>query len=150
MSQMFVSFVPRSSPAILTDPQQSRANFDVGLEMDDYMSGEKRLTSKRRAALPDLEKLSPEQRTFLEQFTLFDFERSPRTSYYPRNESIGSSSPPSTTGSTYAGHSRGHSPSESGKSASSARTSSDRSSTTRYAPSVQQQVMPPTLLAGYR
>ena len=147
MSLMFVPQASRSSPAVLTALQQSRANFDVGLEMDDYMSGEKRLTSKRRA-LPDLEKLSPEQRTFLEQFTLFDFERSPRTSYYPRNESIGSSSPPSTTGSTYAGHSRGQSPTESGRT-SSVRTSSDRSSTTRYAASTQA-VMPPTLLAGYR
>lgn len=66
--------------------QQDRANFDVSHELDEFILAEKPLTAHKRKANP--EKMKPEMRQLETDFTVYDFERSGRRSYYPLNESL--------------------------------------------------------------
>lgn len=47
---------------------------------------EKPLTHHKRKANP--EKMKPDMRQLEDNFTVYDFERTPRRSYYPRNQHI--------------------------------------------------------------
>lgn len=69
-------------------PDMNTANFDVSHELDEFLMVEKPLTHTKRKANADLDKLKPELRQFEEQFTVFDFSRPNRMSYYPHNEPI--------------------------------------------------------------
>ncbi|KAF5359219.1 hypothetical protein D9756_003139 [Leucocoprinus leucothites] len=73
-------------------PDMERANFDVSHELDEFLMVEKPLTHSKRKANPDLEKMRPELRQLEEQFTVYDFDRSQRMSYYPHNQAIGTES----------------------------------------------------------
>ena len=68
--------------------QMKKANFDVSHELDEFMMVEKPLTHSRRKGYPDLERLKPEMRQLEEQFTVYDFSKSTRMSYYPHNQPI--------------------------------------------------------------
>jgi len=68
-----------------------KANFDVTHELDEFLMVEKPLTHSKRKVNPDLEKMKPEIRQMEEQFTVYDFSRSKRRSYYPHNLPIVSS-----------------------------------------------------------
>ena len=65
-----------------------KANFDVSHELDEFMMVEKPLTHSKRKANPDLEKMKPELRQLEEQFTVYDFAKNNRMSYYPHNQPI--------------------------------------------------------------
>ncbi|KAI0279755.1 kinase-like domain-containing protein [Russula aff. rugulosa BPL654] len=62
------------------------ANFDVSHALDEFMLAEKPLTAHKRKANP--EKMKPEIRQLETDFTVYDFERSGRRSYYPLNETL--------------------------------------------------------------
>lgn len=67
-------------------PQQDSANFDFSHQLDEFMLAEKPLTAHKRKANP--EKMKPEMRQLETDFTVYDFERSGRRSYYPLNEPL--------------------------------------------------------------
>ena len=69
-----------------------KANFDVTHELDEFLMVDKPLTHSKRKANPDLEKMKPELRQLEEQFTVYDFTKSKRMSYYPHNQPVESSS----------------------------------------------------------
>ncbi|KAI0687684.1 kinase-like protein [Cytidiella melzeri] len=69
-------------------PDMKKANFDVSHELDEFMMVEKPLTHSKRKAHPDLEKMKPELRQLEEQFTIYDFSKNKRISYYPHNQPI--------------------------------------------------------------
>ncbi|KIP02208.1 hypothetical protein PHLGIDRAFT_130859 [Phlebiopsis gigantea 11061_1 CR5-6] len=69
-------------------PDMKKANFDVSHELDEFMMVEKPLTHSKRKANPDLEKMKPELRQMEEQFTVYDFVKNSRVSYYPHNQTI--------------------------------------------------------------
>ncbi|OJT15035.1 Serine/threonine-protein kinase 32C [Trametes pubescens] len=70
-------------------PDMKKANFDVSHELDEFLMVEKPLTHQKRKQLhPDLEKMKPELRQLEEQFTLYDFSKNRRMSYYPHNQPI--------------------------------------------------------------
>ncbi|KAI0368810.1 kinase-like protein [Pilatotrama ljubarskyi] len=70
-------------------PDMKKANFDVSHELDEFLMVEKPLTHQKRKTLhPDLEKMKPELRQLEEQFTLYDFSKNRRMSYYPHNQPI--------------------------------------------------------------
>jgi len=69
-------------------PDMKQANFDVSHELDEFLMVEKPLTHNKRKANTDLDKLKPELRHMEEQFTVYDFSRSKRMSYYPHNQPI--------------------------------------------------------------
>ncbi|KAJ8521104.1 hypothetical protein ONZ45_g2147 [Pleurotus djamor] len=69
-------------------PDMKQANFDVSHELDEFLMVEKPLTHTKRKANTDLDKLRPELRQLEEQFTVYDFTRSKRLSYYPHNQPI--------------------------------------------------------------
>ncbi|KAI0034202.1 kinase-like domain-containing protein [Vararia minispora EC-137] len=122
-------------PPFVPDPNEF--NFDLGLEMDEYMLAERKPGSKRHTPI-DMEKLSPEQRKLLVEFTPFDFERparrthftqnSPATAYYPTHHIVAGAPLSQTT--TFVGVSKDPSPASSATSSysGSVRSSSD----TRY------------------
>ncbi|KIK54540.1 hypothetical protein GYMLUDRAFT_1022588 [Collybiopsis luxurians FD-317 M1] len=66
-------------------PDMKHANFDVSHELDEFLMVEKPLTHTKRKANVDMEKLKPEMRQLEEQFTIYDFDRTRRKSYYPQN-----------------------------------------------------------------
>jgi serine/threonine kinase 32 len=84
--------------------QMKQANFDVTHELDEFLMLEKPLTHTKRKANTDLDKLKPELRHLEEKcalfsplhifpdvicsFTVYDFSRSKRISYYPHNQPI--------------------------------------------------------------
>ena len=86
--------------------QMKKANFDVSHELDEFLMVEKPLTHTKRKQHPDLEKMRPELRQLEEQyvgraaisvactdvvscrFTVYDFSKSKRISYYPHNQPI--------------------------------------------------------------
>jgi len=70
-------------------PDMKQANFDVAHELDEFLMVEKPLTHTKRKANTDLDKLKPELRHLEEHFTVYDFSRSKRISYYPHNQPIG-------------------------------------------------------------
>ncbi|KAH8980894.1 kinase-like domain-containing protein [Lactarius akahatsu] len=125
-------------------PSQDRANFDVSYELDEFIMAEKPLTHHKRKANP--EKMKPEMRQLEDDFTVYDFERTTRRSYYPLNQPITAAHShtvntdpilalPSQTNtyvqtSTFGGHSRSSSPLE--QQAGQARVSS---SSRRYSSS---------------
>ncbi|ESK82607.1 agc yank protein kinase [Moniliophthora roreri MCA 2997] len=69
-----------------------QANFDVSHELDEFLMVEKPLThTKRKVNTADpagLEKLRPELRQLEEQFTVYDYIRMKRVSYYPHNQPV--------------------------------------------------------------
>ncbi|KAJ3981105.1 kinase-like domain-containing protein [Lentinula detonsa] len=65
-----------------------QANFDVTYELDEFLMVEKPLTHTKRKAHTDLEKLKPELRQLEEQFTVYEYDRSKRQSYYPDNQPV--------------------------------------------------------------
>ncbi|KAK7449825.1 hypothetical protein VKT23_013301 [Stygiomarasmius scandens] len=69
-------------------PDMKQANFDVSHELDEFLMVEKPLTHSKRKVNVDLEKLKPEMRELEEQFTVYDFGRSHRMSYYPHNQPV--------------------------------------------------------------
>ncbi|TCD67161.1 hypothetical protein EIP91_000446 [Steccherinum ochraceum] len=69
-------------------PDMKKANFDVSHELDEFLMVEKPLTHSKRKANPDLEKMKPELRQLEEQFTVYDFSKNQRMSYYPHNQPI--------------------------------------------------------------
>ena len=87
-------------------PQMKKANFDVSHELDEFLMVEKPLVHSKRKQNPDLEKMKPELRQLEEQcvlpyvvrphlvltrlyrFTIYDFSKSRRKSYYPHNQPI--------------------------------------------------------------
>ncbi|PCH42244.1 kinase-like protein [Wolfiporia cocos MD-104 SS10] len=72
-------------------PDRDKANFDVSHELDEFLMVEKPLThSKRKKANRDLDKMKPEMRQLEEQFTVYDFSKHRRKSYYPHNQPIAS------------------------------------------------------------
>ncbi|KXN88488.1 Serine/threonine-protein kinase 32A [Leucoagaricus sp. SymC.cos] len=73
-------------------PDMKQANFDVSHELDEFLMVEKPLTHSKRKVNPDLEKMKPELRQLEEQFTVYDFSKSERRSYYPHNQTIGTES----------------------------------------------------------
>jgi len=66
-------------------PDTKKANFDVTHELDEFLMVEKPLTHSKRKVNPDLEKMKPELRQMESQFTIYDFSRTKRISYYPHN-----------------------------------------------------------------
>lgn len=64
------------------------ANFDVSHELDEFLMVEKPLTHSKRKANVDLNKLGPELRQLEEQFTVYDYTRNTRISYYPHNQPV--------------------------------------------------------------
>ncbi|KAK7690560.1 hypothetical protein QCA50_005658 [Cerrena zonata] len=75
-----------SQPAFV--PDMKKANFDVTHELDEFLMVDKPLTHNKRKANPDLEKMKPELRQLEEQFTVYDFTKTKRISYYPHNQPI--------------------------------------------------------------
>ncbi|KAJ7227071.1 kinase-like domain-containing protein [Mycena pura] len=69
-------------------PDMKAANFDVSHELDEFLMVEKPLTHTKRKANADLDKLKPELRELEEKFTVYDFMKSKRLSYYPHNQPI--------------------------------------------------------------
>ncbi|KAI0707121.1 kinase-like protein [Earliella scabrosa] len=69
-------------------PDMKKANFDVSHELDEFLMVEKPLTHSKRKQNPDLEKMKPELRQLEEQFTIYDFSKNRRISYYPHNQPI--------------------------------------------------------------
>ncbi|KAH9954282.1 kinase-like protein [Russula dissimulans] len=69
-------------------PNQDRGNFDISHELDEFILAEKPLTHHKRKANP--EKMKPEMRQLEDEFTVYDFEKSNRRSYYPLNEPFAS------------------------------------------------------------
>ncbi|KAH9945005.1 kinase-like protein [Epithele typhae] len=69
-------------------PDMKKANFDVSHELDEFLMVEKPLVHSKRKLNPDLEKMKPELRQLEEQFTLYDFSKNKRISYYPHNQPI--------------------------------------------------------------
>jgi len=69
-------------------PDLKQANFDVTFELDEFLMVEKPLTHTKRKANADLDKLKPELRHLEEHFTVYDFTRTKRMSYYPHNQPI--------------------------------------------------------------
>ncbi|KAI0925868.1 hypothetical protein AcW1_008185 [Taiwanofungus camphoratus] len=69
-------------------PDIKKANFDVSHELDEFLMVDKPLTHQKRKAHPDLEKMKPEMRQLEEQFTVYDFSKTRRKSYYPHNQPI--------------------------------------------------------------
>ncbi|KAL1732411.1 kinase-like domain-containing protein [Schizophyllum commune] len=69
-------------------PDMKQANFDVSHELDEFLMVEKPLTHTKRKANADLDKLKPEMRQLEEQFTVYDFTRPNRMSYYPHNQIV--------------------------------------------------------------
>ncbi|PBK72732.1 kinase-like protein [Armillaria solidipes] len=69
-------------------PDMKHANFDVSHELDEFLMVEKPLTHTKRRANADLDKLKPELRQLEEQFTVYDFTKSKRKSYYPDNQPV--------------------------------------------------------------
>lgn len=82
-----------------------KANFDVSHELDEFLMVEKPLVHSKRKQNPDLEKMKPELRQLEEQyvpsffqttycsylmhrFTMYDFSKNRRISYYPHNQPI--------------------------------------------------------------
>jgi len=62
-------------------------------ELDEFLLAEKPLTHTKRKANPDVEKMKPELRQLEEHFTVYDFSRMARMSYYPLNgEAVGTHS----------------------------------------------------------
>lgn len=72
-------------------PNMEEANFDISHELDEFLMIEKPLTHTKRKTNPDLEKMKPELRQLEEQFTVYDFSRSRRLTYYPHNQPVGTS-----------------------------------------------------------
>ncbi|EKM78124.1 hypothetical protein AGABI1DRAFT_114943 [Agaricus bisporus var. burnettii JB137-S8] len=73
-------------------PDMTRANFDVSHELDEFLVVEKPLTHKKRKPNPDLEKMKPGFGQLEKYFTVYDFSKSQRMSYYPHNQAIGTES----------------------------------------------------------
>jgi len=69
-------------------PDLNRTNFDVSHELDEFLMVEKTLTHSQRKKNVDIDKMKPEYRTLEEQFTVHDYTRKQRTSYYPYNQPI--------------------------------------------------------------
>jgi len=69
-------------------PDLDRTNFDVSHELDEFLMVEKTLTHSTRKKNVDVDKMKPEYRTLEEQFTVYDYGRQQRTSYYPHNQPI--------------------------------------------------------------
>ncbi|KAF9055499.1 kinase-like protein [Hymenopellis radicata] len=69
-------------------PDMKHANFDVSHELDEFLMVEKPLTHTKRKANSDLDKLKPELRQLEEQFSVYDYTRSQRVSYYPHNQPV--------------------------------------------------------------
>ncbi|CAL1716893.1 unnamed protein product [Somion occarium] len=69
-------------------PDMKKANFDVTHELDEFLMVDKPLTHSKRKVNPDLEKMKPELRQLEEQFTVYDFTKTKRMSYYPHNQPI--------------------------------------------------------------
>lgn len=69
-------------------PDLNRTNFDVSHELDEFLMVEKTLTHSQRKKNVDIDKMKPEYRTLEEQFTVYDYTRKQRTSYYPHNQPI--------------------------------------------------------------
>lgn len=69
-------------------PDMKQANFDVSHELDEFLMVEKPLTHTKRKANADLESLKPERRHLEEHFTVYDFSRPNRMSYYPHNQPV--------------------------------------------------------------
>ena len=69
-------------------PDLHRTNFDVSHELDEFLMVEKTLTHSHRKKNVDVDKMKPEYRTLEEQFTVYDYTRQQRTSYYPHNQPI--------------------------------------------------------------
>jgi len=93
-----------SQPPFIPDMKQ--ANFDVTHELDEFLMVEKPLTHTKRKANPDLDKMKPELRHLEEHFTVYDFSRSQRMSYYPHNQPITSLNSDPEVDPANAGHSR--------------------------------------------
>lgn len=69
-------------------PDLNRTNFDVSHELDEFLMVEKTLTHSQRKKNVDVDKMKPEYKTLEEQFTVYDYSRQQRTSYYPHNQPI--------------------------------------------------------------
>jgi serine/threonine kinase 32 len=78
-------------------PNAKQANFDVSHELDEFLMVEKPLTHTKRKANTDLERLKPELRQLEEQFTVYDYERTRRQSYYPHNQPVTTVAPDTAT-----------------------------------------------------
>jgi len=74
-------------------PDQNRVNFDCSYELDEYMMPKDLLVHKKRKKNRDLSKLSTEMLQIEEEFTLYDFIKMKRKSYYPLNQPIMSVKP---------------------------------------------------------
>lgn len=69
-------------------PNLKQPNFDIAHELDEFLMVDKPLTHSKRKANTDLDKMKPELRQLEEQFTVYDFARSRRVSYYPHNQPV--------------------------------------------------------------
>ncbi|KLO17120.1 kinase-like protein [Schizopora paradoxa] len=69
-------------------PDLKKANFDISHELDEFLMVEKPLSAKKRKENVDINSLSPELRQLEEQFTIFDYTKPRRISYYPANQSL--------------------------------------------------------------
>lgn len=69
-------------------PDLDRTNFDVSHELDEFLMVEKTLTHSQRKKNVDVDKMKPEYRALEEQFTVYDYGKQQRTSYYPHNQTI--------------------------------------------------------------
>ncbi|KAF8737614.1 hypothetical protein AX14_012608 [Amanita brunnescens Koide BX004] len=72
-------------------PDMQEANFDIAHELDEFLLVERPLTHSKRKANPDWEKMKPELRQLEDEFTVYDYSKSRRLSYYPHNQPVGSS-----------------------------------------------------------
>lgn len=69
-------------------PDLKKANFDISHELDEFLMVEKPLSAKKRKENVDINTLTPDFRQLEEQFTIFDFSRPHRLSYYPVNQPL--------------------------------------------------------------
>ncbi|BEI87199.1 hypothetical protein CcaverHIS002_0705450 [Cutaneotrichosporon cavernicola] len=78
------------------EPDSKRANFDATHELEELLLEENPLKARKRKDNADTESMSPEMRMMEEHFTVFDYQRSQRRSYYRQPSSYTNSG--STTG----------------------------------------------------
>ncbi|EJD49557.1 kinase-like protein [Auricularia subglabra TFB-10046 SS5] len=83
-------------PPFVPDPK--KMNFDFGHELDEYMAPSELLTHKKRKGR-DINKLSPEMRQLEEEFTVWDYTKMTRQSYYKLTQPVKTVKPSAGTGS---------------------------------------------------
>ncbi|KAF8313647.1 kinase-like protein [Clavulina sp. PMI_390] len=67
-------------------PDAKKANFDATHELEELLLEDNPLKARKRNPNQDINNLSSEMRQLEEQFTIYDFDKMRRRSYYPTNQ----------------------------------------------------------------